>query len=75
MENAIRELRLSERPDLMKKLNKELNRIESIGGLDRLFPEEGITFVYKDAQGNDHFMKFTGLFAPLNALINLTWQL
>jgi len=75
MQDAIQKIRASENPNLMKKLNKELQRIESVGGISRLFPEEGITFIYKDAQGNDNFMKFTGLFAPLNALINLTWQL
>lgn len=70
LDNAIKEIRSKGGPDMIDKLNKELERLQSIGGVDKIFPEEGITFIYKDG-----FYKFTGLFAPLNQLINLTWQL
>ena len=57
-------------PKVLKKVNLELRRIENAGGMKMISPEEGITFMYKG-----EFLKFTGLFAPINQLIGLLYQL
>ena len=53
----------------LKKLNKlkiQLDRLNSIGGLDAIVPSEGIVFKYK---GKTY--KFTGAFAPINQITGL----
>ncbi len=52
--------------DKMKKMQMLLKRIDSIGGLQKLVPTQGIVFTYK---GNIY--KLTGLFAPINNLIGM----
>ncbi len=44
----------------------ELERIQAIGGFEKLVPTEGIVFVYK---GKTY--KLTGLFAPINQLLGI----
>ena len=53
----------------MKKLNTlklQLDKLNSIGGLNAVVPSEGIVFKYK---GNTY--KFTGAFAPINQITGL----
>jgi len=53
----------------LKKLNTlklQLDKLNSIGGLDAVVPSEGIVFKYK---GNTY--KFTGAFAPINQITGL----
>jgi hypothetical protein len=50
----------------IKKLEKELSRLNSIGGFDKIVPSEGIVFSYK---GNAY--KLTGAFAPLNQILGI----
>jgi hypothetical protein len=51
------------------KLKKELARLQSIGGLDKIVPNEGIVFIYK---GNTY--KLTGTFAPLNQILGIFYE-
>jgi hypothetical protein len=44
----------------------ELERLEAIGGVNKIVPKEGIVFVYK---GNT--LKLTGVFAPINQILGL----
>jgi hypothetical protein len=44
----------------------ELERLNSIGGFDKIVPNEGIIFTYK---GN--VFKMTGAFASLNQLLGI----
>jgi len=60
---TINDIKSSDSVENIEKLEKELHRIEASGGLDRLVPTEGITFVYKG-----QLYKYTGLFAPINQL-------
>lgn len=57
--------------DLSKiaKLKMELSRLASIGGADKIVPNEGIVFVYK---GNTY--KLTGTFAPLNQILGIFYE-
>ena len=51
---------------LISKLKLELERLNSIGGSEKIVPNEGIVFVYG---GNT--MKLTGTFAPLNQILGM----
>jgi hypothetical protein len=50
----------------MKKLKQQLEKLNSIGGLKKIVPVEGIVFKYK---GKTY--KFTGAFAPVNQILGL----
>ena len=53
----------------LKKLNKlkqQLDKLNSIGGLDAIVPSEGIVFKY-----NGKVYKFTGAFAPVNQITGM----
>jgi hypothetical protein len=53
----------------IQKLKSELARLQSIGGLDKIVPNEGIVFIYK---GNTY--KLTGTFAPLNQILGIFYE-
>lgn len=59
---AISAIRDSNQPDKIAKLQKELERLESIG-MDKIVPSEGVVFIY-----NGRPYKFTGTFAPINQI-------
>jgi hypothetical protein len=50
----------------MKTLKQQLEKLNSIGGLKKIVPVEGIVFKYK---GKTY--KFTGAFAPVNQILGL----
>ena len=53
----------------IKKLNTlklQLDKLQSIGGMDSIVPSEGLVFKYK---GKTY--KFTGAFAPINQITGL----
>ena len=53
----------------LKKLNKlkdQLDKIQSMGGFEKIIPSEGLVFIYK---GNTY--KLTGIFAPINQITGL----
>jgi hypothetical protein len=56
-------------PSKIAKLKMELERMKSIGGSDKIVPNEGIVFVYK---GNTY--KLTGTFAPLNQILGIFYE-
>ena len=59
---AIKAIRDSNDPDAIGKLQRELERLESIG-MDNVVPSEGVVFIY-----NGKPYKFTGQFAPINQI-------
>jgi len=55
----------------LKKLNRlsqQLNKLNSIGGMDSIVPSEGLVFVYK---GKTY--KLTGAFAPINQITGMIY--
>ena len=50
----------------MKKLKQQLEKLNSLGGLNKIVPVEGVVFKYK---GKTY--KFTGAFAPVNQILGL----
>ena len=52
--------------NLIKKLEKQLKRLEAIGGFGAITSTEGITFTF-----NDKLYKYTGTFAPVNQILGL----
>jgi hypothetical protein len=51
------------------KLKMELERLSSIGGKNKIVPNEGIVFVY-----NGNTYKLTGTFAPLNQILGIFYE-
>jgi hypothetical protein len=63
---AIKAVKDSNDLEALNKLQIQLQRIERLGGFDKIVPSEGIVFVYK---GKTY--KYTGAFAPVNQLLGL----
>lgn len=55
----------TESPNVVKKVKAELERLQRIGGIESIFPTEGIVFKY-----NGKLYKLTGTFAAINQLLN-----
>lgn len=66
IQKVIREVKSSKDASSIQKLEAELLRLEKSGGLQRVVPSEGITFVYKDK-----LYKYTGLFASINQITGI----
>ncbi len=64
--NAIKQIKSSGNSQKIEKLKIELSRLNSLGGFDKIVPNEGIVFVYG---GNTY--KLTGAFAPLNQILGI----
>jgi len=64
---TIKQLKSSTDLSALSKLKRELRRVETIGGFDKIVPSEGLVFMYKGKM-----YKLTGLFAPINQLLGLT---
>jgi len=64
--NAIKQIKASGNPQKIDKLKIELQRLNTLGGFDKIVPNEGIVFVYG---GNTY--KLTGAFAPLNQILGI----
>jgi hypothetical protein len=69
MESTAEKVRGSGDVSKLQKLEKELQRLQNIGGKDKIVPNEGIVFVYK---GNTY--KLTGTFAPLNQILGIFYE-
>lgn len=52
--------------DQIKRVEDQLAKLDRIGGLDSIYPSEGIVFRY-----NGKLYKLTGAFAPLNQLLGI----
>jgi hypothetical protein len=59
---AIKAIQDSDDPNLIAKLQRELERLDAMG-MDNIVPSEGVVFIY---DGKPY--KFTGTFAPINQL-------
>ncbi len=66
LESSISDIRSGGSEAQIKRLEKELARLNAIGGFDKLVPNEGLVFFYK---GNTY--KLTGTFAPLNQILGI----
>jgi len=63
---TIEDVKNSNDPKKIEKLKLELRRLNAVGGMDKLVPNEGIVFTY-----NGHVMKLSGKFASLNQLLGI----
>jgi len=66
LDKTIVDVKKSGDPKKIAKLKMELERLKSIGGRDKIVPNEGIVFTYKGGT-----YKLTGTFAPLNQILGL----
>ena len=69
LDKTIKDVQKSGDPKKVSKLKLELQRLNSIGGKNKIVPNEGIVFVY----GGKTF-KLTGTFAPLNQILGLFYE-
>jgi hypothetical protein len=66
LDKMISDVQKSGDEKLINKLKLELERLNAIGGKDKIVPNEGIVFVY-----NGNTFKLTGTFAPLNQILGM----
>ena len=66
LQSTISQVKASGDPKKVEKLKLELQRLNALGGFDKIVPNEGIVFVY---DGNTY--KLTGAFAPLNQILGI----
>ena len=66
LESTIQQVKASGDPKKIAKLKLELERLNALGGFDKIVPNEGIVFVY----GSNTY-KLTGAFAPLNQILGI----
>jgi len=66
LQSTIAQVKASGDPKKIEKLKLELQRLNALGGFDKIVPNEGIVFVYG---GNTY--KLTGAFAPLNQILGI----
>ena len=66
LEQTIKDVEAKGDEKQVQKLKLELQRLQDLGGFDKIVPNEGIVFVYG---GNT--MKLTGAFAPLNQILGI----
>jgi hypothetical protein len=66
LESTIQQVKASGDPKKIEKLKLELQRLNALGGFDKIVPNEGIVFVY-----NGNTYKLTGAFAPLNQILGI----
>jgi hypothetical protein len=66
LETTISQVKASGDPKKIAKLKLELQRLNALGGFEKIVPNEGIVFVYG---GNTY--KLTGAFAPLNQILGI----
>ena len=66
LDQTISDVKTGGDPKKIAKLKLELERLNAIGGKDKIVPNEGIVFMY-----NGNTMKLTGTFAPLNQILGL----
>lgn len=74
LDSTVKAIESSKDERLINKLKLELRRLESLGGVDKLVPVEGIVFTYQK-DGQPYTMKLTGGFAPLNQILGLMYNL
>lgn len=63
---AINQIESSSDINNINRLKSELEKLNSIGGIESIIPSEGITFMYKNK-----LYKLTGTFAPINKIIGM----
>jgi hypothetical protein len=69
LEQAIKDIQSGGDEAKIKKLKHELERLETVGGVEKLSSAEGIVFTGPDGST----MKLTGTFAPLNQILGLMY--
>ena len=66
IDQTIKDVKKSGDPKKIEKLKLELGRLNSIGGSNKIVPNEGIVFLY-----NGNTFKLTGTFASVNQILGI----
>jgi len=70
LDQTIKDVKTGGDPKKVAKLKMELERLEAIGGVNKIVPIEGIVFQYPKGP-NGRTMKLTGSFASVNQLLGI----
>jgi len=68
LDQTIKDVKKSGDPKKIAKLKMELERLNAVGGRNKIVPNEGLVFAYKG-----YTMKLTGTFASLNQILGLMY--
>ena len=68
LDQTIKDVKKSGDPKKIAKLKMELERLNAVGGRNKIVPNEGLVFTYKG-----YTMKLTGTFASLNQILGLMY--
>jgi hypothetical protein len=68
LDTTIKDVKKSGDPKKIAKLKMELERLNAVGGRNKIVPNEGLVFTYKG-----YTMKLTGTFASLNQILGLMY--
>ena len=68
LDQTIKDVKKSGDPKKIAKLKMELERLNAVGGRNKIVPNEGLVFSYKG-----YTMKLTGTFASLNQILGLMY--
>ena len=66
LNSVAKQVRDGGNPTQIKKLKSELERLNQLGGIEKIVANEGLVFVY-----NGKTYKLTGTFAPLNQILGI----
>ncbi len=66
IKNSVDNIQQNGNAKQIESLKLQWNKIKSLGGIDKVYPCEGIVFTYKNNQ-----YKLTGIFAPVNQLLGI----
>jgi len=69
LKSVASQVRDSGSPAQIQKLKQELNRLNQLGGIDKIVANEGLVFFY-----NGNTYKLTGTFAPLNQILGIFYE-
>jgi hypothetical protein len=69
LKSVAAQVRNSGSPAQIQKLKTELERLNQLGGIEKIVANEGLVFVY-----NGKTYKLTGTFAPLNQILGIFYS-
>lgn len=71
LDDTIAEIKNSGDTSALEKMERRLERLELSGGIEKIFPTEGIIFTRTDKQGNQKLYKLTGTFADVHKILGI----
>lgn len=74
LEKVLELVKKSKDTKAIEKMNLELDRLNALGGMEKILPTEGLVFFYKKPGMEPQMLKLTGSFAPVNQIMGLRFR-